>query len=135
MEKYVKEIRDLHQYFQDYLLGNIDAESMDYFDRVIDTSFTIVTDDGGILDFDGIKDYVRNMYGQRSHFRIWTENVTLKQHIGNVMVVTYEEWQTIDDTSTVRVSTGIFREDADAPNGLVWLHVHESGYRTVENKI
>ena len=31
-----------------------------------------------------------------------------------------------DGTITGRVSTAVFRERADTPNGLAWLHVHET---------
>ena len=42
-------------------------------------------------------------------------------------VGTYEEWQTVDDVTTGRVSTAVMVPEPDTPNGLRWLHLHEPG--------
>lgn len=132
MENYAKEIQDLHHFFENYLSGKIAPETIDRFQSSMDSSFTIITSDGSVMNRDNIADYVRNAHNQRLNFRIWTENVVLRQHSGDVMLVSYEEWQTIDDTTTSRTSTVAFKEDATLPNGLIWLYVHESGLKTVE---
>lgn len=134
MENYQQEIHDLHQFFEDYLSGKIDPGPMALFENSLDSGFTIISSEGNIIDRDGIIDYVRNAHAQRPNFRIWTENVTLRQHIGDVMLVSYEEWQTIDETTTSRTSTVAFKEDATMPNGLIWLYVHESGLKEVPAK-
>ena len=45
---------------------------------------------------------------------------------GEVAVVTYEEWQTRGDSSQGRVATAVFQAAPAAPNGVVWLHLHET---------
>ncbi len=41
-------------------------------------------------------------------------------------LVTYEEGQRIDGDWDWRVSSGLFRRAADAPNGVEWVHLHET---------
>lgn len=130
--KEIQEIQELHQFFEDYLSGKIASEPMTRFENSMDSSFTIITSDGAIIDRDGIIGYVRDAHNQRPNFRIWTENVTLCQDFGGLLIVTYEEWQTNDGITTSRTSTVVFKENATQPNGLIWLHVHESGLKTVE---
>lgn len=43
-----------------------------------------------------------------------------------VTVCRYEEWQTTPDGENGRVSTVVFRVDADTPGGLSWVNVHET---------
>lgn len=131
MEAYAQEIHDLHHFFQGYLLGEIAPELMERFESVTDSGFTIVTADGAVIDREGITNYIRDGHGSRPEFTIWTENVVLKQRVGDILIVTYEEWQTIKGVTTSRTSTVVFKEDASLPNGLCWLHVHESGLKEV----
>lgn len=134
MQNYEQEIHDLHQFFQAYLLGDIDPELMERFEDVTDTNFTIVTAEGVVIDREGITQYIRDGHGSRPNFRIWTENVSLKQQFDTVLIVTYEEWQTINHVTTSRTSTVVFKVDSNLPNGLRWLHVHESGLKEVERE-
>ncbi|MFX0092506.1 MAG: hypothetical protein ACFFBD_12150 [Candidatus Hodarchaeota archaeon] len=41
-------------------------------------------------------------------------------------MTTYEEWQEIDGQTIARLSTALFRKCFDAPNGVEWLHAHET---------
>lgn len=132
MQNYEKEIKDLHQFFEDYLSGKVDATILTPFTTVLDDNFTIVGDNGAIMNRDDIVTYVRDGYNQRPDFSIWTENVALKHHVNGILVATYEEWQGNEGVTTSRTSTVLFKEDATMRNGLIWLHVHESGLKEVE---
>ena len=46
--------------------------------------------------------------------------------IDELALATYEEWQEIDGKINARLSTVLLRAKADAPNGVEWLHVHET---------
>jgi hypothetical protein len=45
-------------------------------------------------------------------------------------VMTYHELQLNDGVPNQRLSTVVFRQDPAAPNGLVWVHVHETWMET-----
>jgi len=132
MQNFAKEIKDLHQFFEDYLSGKLPADDLTPFESVLDSGFTIVTSDGAVMTYDDIVGYVRDGHNQRPDFTIWTENVALKQHVNGMVVATYEEWQRINGVTTSRTSTVVFKEDADARNSVIWLHVHESGLKEVD---
>ncbi|MEM9954746.1 MAG: hypothetical protein AAF846_24275 [Chloroflexota bacterium] len=132
MQNYEREIRDLHQFFQDYFLGLIQKTDITRFATCLADGFTIVFSNGNHLSRTAIIDAVRDGYGQHNNCHIWIENVQLRQHIHEVLIVTYEEWQTLNDVTTKRTSTVTFLEDSSKPNDLAWLHVHESGLKEVE---
>ena len=71
-------------------------------------------------------------YRHRDNCKIWIENTQLRQQHGDLLIVSYEEWQTIDAITTSRTSTVVFRDDDTQPNGLIWLYVHESGLKDVD---
>ena len=39
----------------------------------------------------------------------------------------FEEWQGAEG----RISSAVFRREAPAPGGVLWLHLHETGRRVV----
>ena len=57
---------------------------------------------------------------------MWIERAQLRFDSADLLVATYEEWHQTGDRTTARISTGVFRHEAGAPNGLLWLHVHET---------
>ena len=126
---YQREIVELHQFFVDWYIGELaktDAAFARFADVMAD-NFAIVHPGGVIIERDSLFENIYNTHNQRPGFRIWIENVELRHHDGNILVVSYEEWQAVnDDEPTTRLSTVIFRENDDAPNGLQWLHVHET---------
>ena len=75
------------------------------------------------------------MIGLRQSYGAWQKHPGSLIHIRNIMLqwqrhdtvlVTYEEWQTIGEQKTARASTVLFGLQDGLPNGLVWLHVHET---------
>ena len=40
-------------------------------------------------------------------------------------LATYEEWHDLPGAGNGRLSSVLFGEDDEAPNGVVWLHLHE----------
>ena len=127
------EIVALHQFFQDYFTGAIEPDAIARFETSMDDTFTIIAADGRVTDYATITNIIRNAYNRQRNFRIWIENVIVRQHVGNIIVATYEEWQQVEATITSRVSTVMFHYQPQAATHqqLTWLHVHESGLKTV----
>lgn len=130
---YEKEIIDLHQYFEDWFTGKLEQSEANAarVDTVLAEDFHIITSDGRITPRSILSPTLYAAHGRQTDFRIWIENVMLRQQIEDMAIVTYEEWQTVNSTTTKRTSTVIFRAEKNAPNGLIWLHVHESGLQVV----
>lgn len=124
-----KEITELHQFFQDWFNGalNNTAEAFARFTEVMSEGFGIISPAGRLTELDELTANLKQMYSAHSNIRIWIENVQLRRQDGRIIIATYEEWQQINnDTPHGRLSTVIFRENINMPNGLEWSHVHET---------
>jgi hypothetical protein len=70
---------------------------------------------------------LRAAHGSRPGWRIWIERPALRFREAGLAAATYEEWQrSADGAVTGRLSTVVFRALPGTPNGLAWLHVHET---------
>ena len=58
--------------------------------------------------------------------RIWIENISARPIAGGQALVVYEEWQDSGDGPRGRLSTALLKTQENSPNGLEWLHVHET---------
>lgn len=123
------EIVELHDFFQGWLGGTLPATDEAYA-RLVDTQaseFVIVTPGGERIPGPALLLQLRSAHGSRPGWRMWIENAELRFAQGGLTVATYEEWQQrADGTVTGRLSTVVFRDQPDTPNGLIWLHVHET---------
>lgn len=55
--------------------------------------------------------------------------------LGDIALVTYEESQSRDGDKRVLFSSALFRDKEGTPNGLEWLHVHETWLSQEEEDI
>ena len=128
---YAAEIRDLHQFFQDWFSGAI-AQTEANFARVttaLNENFTLIGPDGTLAEYATVIGWLRGGYGSRPNFRLWTDKIVVRHQQDDLALATYEEWQTIDGQENVRLSTTLLRANTNAPGGVEWLHVHETWLR------
>jgi len=125
---YELEIEELHRFFVAWFLGELPrtAENFARFTHATAPGFTLISPGGAMIDYAVAVEWIENAHGSRSNFNIWTENFRLHQHLDEIAIVTYEEWQETADGVTSRLSTAVFADDVTAPNGVRWLHVHET---------
>jgi hypothetical protein len=122
------EIEELHAFFQAWFSGAI-AQSEQNFARVttvLSPQFTLIGPDGRLNESVTVIGWLRGGYGSRPSFRLWTEQIAVRHRVGDLVLATYEEGQEIGGAPNRRLSSVLFRRRADAPNGLEWLHVHET---------
>jgi len=125
-ERGEREIVELHQFFQDWYRGHPEAD-FDRLNRVLVDDFVIIMPDSSILDRATINTAVRNQRDSDSQAELEIRNVRLHATHDNTAVFTYEEWQGRGgEPMRGRLSSVFFAVDQQAPNGLVWLHVHET---------
>lgn len=94
-------------------------------------SFHIITPGGRIIARPTLLEALRQAHGSHADtangFDIDIRDVQLRFEQDGLTLATYEEWQQAgDNPSRGRLSTVLFAHDAAAPNGLRWLHVHET---------
>lgn len=130
-----QEISDLHRFLEEWFGGrceNSDAYFDKHLQKRIAPGFRIVMPGGKMLRGDALFDDMRRAHGSNLQFRIHIRNVeahTLGED-GDLILVTYEEWQknalNSKPPNNGRLSSALLKRSAAAPNGLVWLHVHET---------
>lgn len=123
-----QEILDLHQFFEEWFAGRLPNTDAAFARATValGDAFVLVGPNGRLTDRHTLMNGLRGEHNGRSSFRIWIQNFQLQQQHGDIAIATYEEWQDIDDTITTRLSTAVFQQDPTAPNGVKWLHVHET---------
>jgi hypothetical protein len=125
-----KEIIELHQFFQHWFNGTIpqDEDIFARFANVMDAGFHRVAPNGRLTPRALVVDGLRKMYGRSQHDpgRIWAKNVQIRYEESHLVLASYEEWQSFNGQTTARMSTVLFRMQPDAPNGVVWLYLHET---------
>ncbi len=122
-----KEVAELHAFFQQWFTGELPetAEAFDRFASVMAAGFHIVSPAGRIMQRDRILDAVRGGY-RSGPVKIWIKNHTHRLTLGDLALVTYEEWQSSGDETRGRLSSALLRVKAGLLNDLQWLHVHET---------
>ncbi len=124
-----REIDGLHRFFEEWFTGRL-AQTWEVYARFADVTapeFHLISPTAAMINRDQALTWVWNIHAERPESRIWVENVQLTAVRGELYVATYEEWQEGPDGRTVRLSTALLEEDdAKRPNGLRWLHVHET---------
>jgi len=122
------EIIQLHQFFQDWFNGEIEP-SEENFSRLSDVladSFKLVSPDGQVLQRKPLLDGLEQAHNTRRGMRIWIEDMRVLHWFDELVLAIYQEWQQIEGKTTSRLSSVLFVRKPGTPNGLEWLHVHET---------
>jgi len=122
------EIVQLHQFFQDWYNGAIDAtgETFSRLDEALAEGFRLITPEARVIERDSILEVIRKDHNTRLAMRIWIEDVCIQHWFEDHVLATYQEWQQRDSQTTTRLSSVFMRLNPDKPNGLEWLFVHET---------
>ena len=115
------EVRELHSFFERWFAGTADRAELRRLD-VLDDSFHMIGPDGRLHRVGEVRSAIESAYGRRSVL-IEIRNVRVHR---SAPVGTYEEWQTTDGELTGRISSAVMEGDPLAPNGLRWMHLHET---------
>ena len=122
------EIVALHRFFEDWFNARL-PQTEDAFksmDQVMGEEFIIVMPDGRSVGRNPLLELLYKAHGKRVGIKIWIEDVRPIIQEGGLTVAEYQEWQTEDGETTSRVSTAVFRDAPETPNGQSWLRVHET---------
>lgn len=127
------EVAELHRFFEQWFAGDLPATALARLDRALAPGFTMVTPDGATSDRAGVILAVRSAHGCAASGgpdRIRVRDVRVRHRAGAVALATYEEWQRSGGVDRGRLSSALFATEADGPNGVRWLHLHETWLET-----
>lgn len=128
VERCKTEVAELHQFFEQWFRGELPATDagMARFDAVTAPDMHLVGPFGGLVDHAQVRAHIVAGHGRDPSRRIWTRAVQVLRREAPLTICTYQEWQLRPEGLRGLQSTVVFEDAPDAPNGLRWLHVHET---------
>ena len=115
------EVRELHAFFGRWYSGTAALSEFSRLDALAD-SFVMIGPDGRTANAGTVREMIRASFALRPiDFTI--QNVFVRP---DAPVGTYEEWQTDSGVTTGRLSTAVMTPAPHHPNGLQWVHLHET---------
>ena len=133
-QRCVKEVEELHQFFQDWFNGVLPA-SEQAFARVqaaLAEDFEIVGPDGRHTQRAQLLPALRAARPAKARpssqqaLKIRVKKVHARKLGSDLWLVSYEEWHERGQERKGRTSTAILQVSATAPGGFLWQHVHET---------
>ena len=127
-DRYRREIEALHEFFVDWYQSRDPDGGIERLDTVLAPEFEMISPDGDRVERDRVIEGVRQARGQYADgkFDIDIRHVDVIAEPPEHALVRYEEWQTTADGQTGRLSTVLFRDAPDTPNGLEWVDLQET---------
>ncbi|MEM6294759.1 MAG: hypothetical protein AAGA54_26025 [Myxococcota bacterium] len=124
-----EEIVGLHRFFEAWFRGAFSDRERGFrrFADVMDPGFVIVSPRGTATALPDLSKGLRGAFGTwKPDDAIEVRDVQLRHLHADLAVLTYIEAQRAGGKETARLSTVLMREDESTPNGIRWLHVHET---------
>lgn len=130
-----REVIDFHRLFEAWFGGrceNSDVYFKTHLRNRLAPDFRIVMPAGRILRGAALLADMRQAHGTNLQFRINIRNIEVRSlgEDGKLILATYEEWQknalNSKPPNNARIASALLKRDDAAPNGLIWLHVHET---------
>ena len=125
-----REIIALHAFFEGWFTSVLPNEKskLARFGDVLAADFHIIGPSGNMATREAVIAAVASAHGNHKPgaFKIWVADIRVRHLADDLFLATYQEWQTTGDKTRARLSSAVFRQQEDTPNGLVWLHVHET---------
>ena len=126
------EINELHQFFQDWYNNHLSPTDENFVRcvNVLHPNFMIIFPNGEKVQYQTLLNSLHSKHASQTNMRIWIKQIQVLHQIGDLVLATYEEWQEINGQVNSRLSTVLFQKAPTTPNGLLWLHVHETWINT-----
>jgi hypothetical protein len=130
-ERASREVVELHDFLADWFNGRLPGTESAFarFDTAIADDFVIIGPDGSMAERAAIVKAVFDDWGRWQNDEtagIEVRNARVHEQGRDLVVVSYEEWQTTATGTVVRLSTVVLRHAEKAPLGLEWVHLHET---------
>lgn len=127
-ERSIQEVIELHAFFQGWLRGELAASDTVFsrFTNATALEFTLISPNGTAAGYAETARWIRDAHDTRPGVLLWTDDHLVRYADERIALVTYREHQTLAGVTTLRISSALFRRADIAPQGVAWLHVHET---------
>lgn len=119
------EIEQHFQFMTRWQSGELDEDAFARQEKVSAPEFKIVGPNGQVIDRDGVISQLYDSKGTMEAPETDIEDVELVKDLGEYALVRYKAVRDGDERSDT-IETVLFRDDEDAPGGLVWVDLHET---------
>lgn len=128
VERCRTEVLELHAFFQQWFNGQVPRSPVSVRRALgaMAPSFTLIAPDGGELNREKLALLLRDGWSAQRDMIIEVRHLAPVWVGDGAALLDYEEWQCAGGNWQGRKSTALLRTDDDAPNGVVWVHVHET---------
>ncbi len=122
-----REVRELHRAFEAWFRGEGPGGAPFRLAEALAPEFHRVGPGGRRGTRATTVDLVARAYASRGpEFSISIHAFEVHHESPGLCVVSYEEWQRDGSSTSARISTAVFRKEPSAPEGIVWVLLHET---------
>jgi hypothetical protein len=128
VERCAEEVESLHAFFELWFVGDLPETeaTLERFSGVLAEEFRMIQPSGLTRSRDGITTDVFDAHGVHDEVTVETSPFEPRYAGDGSCLGTYEEWQSVGGERTGRVASVLFRRAPDTPNGVEWVHLHET---------
>ena len=130
--RYERESVELHVFLRDWLIGALPRTEVAFarFRDVMGEGLLVISPRGTVTSREPLLAEFEGIHGQLAAkgaaFEIWVENFQCLRLLDDKALCTYEEWHRLEDETSARLTTVLYGPKDGTPNGVEWLHVHET---------
>lgn len=128
-----REVESLHRFFEQWLRAPADRTAqppevrIDRLKQALADDFQMITPSGRLSSRAEVLDGLRSARGSKaSDFRISITWIQGREIAPDLVVALYRERQVESRSITERVSSALFRRREGSPEGVEWVHLHET---------
>jgi type 2A phosphatase activator TIP41 len=122
------EIKRLNEFFVEWFTAAIGKDEWERCNQVLAEDMVMIRPSGTLSNHSQLVEKLTAAYGfhRGKQFSIEIRNIQLLMQEENWCMFTYEEWQVLDEVSTSRRSTALFRSKEQTPHGVEWAHLQKT---------
>mmetsp|Transcript_1270 Transcript_1270/g.2281 ORF Transcript_1270/g.2281 Transcript_1270/m.2281 type:complete len:147 (-) Transcript_1270:312-752(-) len=133
------EVIRIHAFFVDWLTGRYPNSSEIFWKgcgKAFSKDLVLINPSGEVSRNGDLRYELQKAYGnlEGSNFNMKIRNFQVLQSHPDWCLTMYEKWHYHGSITTARQCTALFRPNPSAPNGVEWVHIHETwSCRRAEN--
>lgn len=131
LERVSKDIHAIHNFFTEWVSGKCPGDQATFEKRCLSCfskNFMVIVPAGKGLPYSVFTQFMTKSYNSNPNFVIKIRNIEVRHRVGDVVLVTYEEWERgaiQSEPNNGRQSTMLLR-DRGPDQSFEILHVHET---------